>query len=249
MRNPLARLMNRAFYRSPAVRGLVAAALWPRLRKERPALAHLALFDETVDGPVQRDEALFLHAVLRVVRPRTVVEVGFLNGRSALNFLTALDPDARLYSFDVDPACAPIAQERLGNDPRFRFRNVGQDELTQEHIDGRLADFIFLDASHDFALNRETFRRLEDFMAPDALLAIHDTGTVPRNLFPAGHALLDTKENWIGDEYEGEPGERAFVNWLLDERPRFEQIHLHSRATVRCGITLVQRSAPLPRPG
>jgi hypothetical protein len=29
-----------------------------------------------------------------------VVEIGFLNGRSALNFLCALDADSRLYSFD-----------------------------------------------------------------------------------------------------------------------------------------------------
>ncbi len=41
------------------------------------------------------------------------------------------------------------------------------------------------------------------------------------------------------------PDERAFLNWLLDEHPEFSQIHFHSRQTVRCGITLLQRSAPL----
>jgi hypothetical protein len=31
--------------------------------------------------------------------------------------------------------------------------------------------------------------------------------------------------------------------------PGFSQIHLHSRNTLRCGITLLQRSEPLARPG
>jgi hypothetical protein len=43
------------------------------------------------------------------------------------------------------------------------------------------------------------------------------------------------------------PDERAFVNWLLDEHPEFSQVHFHSRRTTRCGITVLQRSEPLPR--
>jgi hypothetical protein len=52
----------------------------------------------------------------------------------------------------------------------------------------------------------------------------------------------------MDDEREVMPGERAFMNWLLDEHPEFSQVHLHSQRTVRCGITVLQRSAPLPRP-
>jgi predicted O-methyltransferase YrrM len=213
-----------------------------------PDLAHLTFFKETADGPVQRDEALLLHSLVRVVRPRTIVEIGFLRGHSAFNFLSALDADGRLYSFDIDPACEDCARELFGHDPRFVFRTRSQDGLTPEDIDGRLADFVFLDASHDPTLNQATFRRLLPLMSPDAILAIHDTGSVPRTLVPPQHWWLSSSEGWMEDEREVLPGERAFVNWLLDQHAEFSQIHLHSRRTVRCGITLLQRSAPLARP-
>jgi predicted O-methyltransferase YrrM len=239
---------RRAFYRSRFVRELVAAARWPRRRREAPDLAHLARFTERVDGPLQRDEALFLHSLVRVVRPRTIVELGFLHGHSAFNFLRALDSEGRLYSFDIDPACEARARELFGHDPRFVFRVRSQDALTSEDVDSRPVDFVFLDASHDLAVNQTTFALLRPMLSPDAILAIHDTGTVPRALFPEWHWLLDSPEGWVGDEYEGQPDERAFANWLLEEHPEFSQVHLHSRRTIRCGITLVQRSAPLARP-
>jgi hypothetical protein len=50
------------------------------------------------------------------------------------------------------------------------------------------------------------------------------------------------------DEREVLPDERAFVNWLLDHHAEFSQIHFYSRRTLRCGIALLQRSAPLARP-
>jgi len=244
----LRRPARRAFYRSRALRGLVAAARWPKLQRDLPDLAHLTLFKEAVTGSVQRDEALLLHSVVRVIRPRTIVEIGFLRGHSAFNFLRALDRDGRLYSFDIDPACAERARELLGHDPRFVFRTRSQDALTRIDIDGRLADFVFLDASHDLALNQATFERLLPMMEPDAILAIHDTGTVPRELVPTQHWWLSNSEGWLGDQREVLPSERAFVNWLLEQHPEFSQVHFHSRRTLRLGLTLVQRSAPLARP-
>jgi predicted O-methyltransferase YrrM len=243
----LRRPARRAFYRSRSLRGLVAAGRWPTQRRELPDLAHLTLFKETADGPVQRDEALLLHSLVRVIRPRTIVEIGFLRGHSAFNFLTALDADGRLYSFDIDPACEGCAQELFGHDTRFAFRTLSQDALTRRDIDGRLADFVFLDASHDLTLNQATFERLLPLMSPDAILAIHDTGAVPRALVPSQHWWLSSPEGWFGHEREVLPAERAFVNWLLEQHSEFSQIHFHSRHTIRCGITFVQRSAPLPR--
>jgi hypothetical protein len=200
------------------------------------------------NGPVQREEALFLYALLRVVRPRTVVEIGFLNGRSAHNFLRALDADGRLYSFDIDDECADRAHRLFGHDPRFTFRIRSQTDLTRDDIDGREADFIFLDGSHELTSNQAAFERLRMLMSPTAILAVHDTGSVPRGLFPPSDPLLNIEKGWVGDEYEGQPGERAFVNWLLAEHPEFSQVHFHSRRVIRCGITVLQRSAPLARP-
>src|SRR4051812_11393142 len=130
----------RAFYRRRVVREVAALARGPRSRRGAPDLAHLAFYEEEVEGPLQRDEALFLHALIRVIRPRTIVELGFYHGHSAFNFLRALDTDARLYSFDIDPACQDFVR-RFEHDPRFTFRLRSQDALTAEDIDGREADF------------------------------------------------------------------------------------------------------------
>jgi hypothetical protein len=38
----------------------------------------------------------------------------------------------------------------------------------------------------------------------------------------------------------------AFVDWILEVRPELAQIQLDSRHTVRHGMTLLHRRAPLP---
>lgn len=249
MHAALRRVLTRSFYRHRGVREAASLARKLAGRRTDPDVAHLTFYDDRALGPLQRDEALMLHGLVRVVRPRTVVEIGFLRGHSAFNFLTALDEDARLYSFDIKPVCAERARERFGHDPRLVYRERSQSELTPEDIDGRLAEFVFLDASHDLDLNKATFARLLPMLAPRAILAIHDTGSIPRRLLePLDHWALYSPDGWVEDHREVNAGERAFVNWLLAEHPEFAQLHLHSENAIRCGITLVQRSAPLPRP-
>jgi len=212
-------------------------------------LDHLGSYDELMNGPLQRDEALLLYALVRVVRPATVVEIGFLVGHGSRNLLRAMDPAARLYAFDIEARSQKAADELMAQDARLTFRLRSQTEIGPDDIEGRQADLVFLDASHDLALNQETFARLQSMMAPRGILAVHDTGAVPRPLMEAaGHWATEVPELWVDDECEVAPDERAFVNWILEEHPGWGQLHLHSRRTVRCGLTLLQRSAPLPRP-
>lgn len=239
---------RRAFFRTRAVREAYFGIRRLRSRESLPDLAHLAVFEEIARGPLMRDEALFLHGLIRVVRPKTVVEIGFFQGHSALNFLTALDADARLYSFDLDPACEQRAQALFAHDARLTFRTRSQDEISAADVEHRRVDFVFLDASHDFDRNQRTFARLEPLLADGAILAVHDTGTMPGRLMPDWHWFHQMPERWVGEDCEVMPGERAFVNWLLERHPGFSQIHFHSLHTLRCGITLLQRSGPLARP-
>jgi predicted O-methyltransferase YrrM len=239
---------RRAFYRSRLLRELAAVAKWPTIRHTAPDIAHLAFYSDQASGPIPRDEALFLHALLRVVRPETAVEIGFLHGDGAFNLLRALDTDARLYSFDNDPSCAQVAHRRFGHDPRFTYRTRAQEALEPADLDGRAAEFVFLDAAHDLVLNQRAFERLLSLMAPTAIVAVHDTGAIPGAFIPEGHPARRLAGQWIDDEFEHQPDERAFVNWLLEEHSEFSQIHLHTRRAARHGLTLLQRSVPLPRP-
>jgi predicted O-methyltransferase YrrM len=239
---------RRPFLRSRTVRELASAVRWIVRRPDTPDLAHLAFYEDATVGPVQADEALLLHALVRTVRPETVVELGFFRGDSSFNFLRALDLDARLYSFDIDPAAGERAAAKLGHDPRFAFRARGQETLTPADVDGRTVDFVFFDAAHDLDLNQRAFGRLLPLLSGDAILAVHDTGTLASRFLERPPNEHERAEHLVRDGYEHQPGERTFVNWLREEHPEFAQMHLHTHRYPRYGLTLLQRSKALPRP-
>jgi predicted O-methyltransferase YrrM len=241
---------QRAYYRHRAVRWLHFAlvGIRERFRGGYP-LAHLAAHaEEHAIGPVQRDEALLLFAVTRVLRPQVVVEVGFLGGQSAFNFLRALDPGATLYSFDISQSAEDIAAAMFSHFDNFHFRRVSQDAIGPEHIGGQRIDLVFLDASHDVKLNQRTFDRLAPMLQDDGVLIVHDTGAWPREHLTDRHraVAMGRPELWTaGDLFEHRREEREFVNWILEERPGFAQLHLHSRHTLRHGLTILQRRGTL----
>jgi predicted O-methyltransferase YrrM len=230
-------------YRSRIARDLAGLVL-NRRGEDALDLAHLSFYEPLASGPVQRDEALLLHALVKAIRPQTVVEIGFLHGHSAFNFLRALDRSARLYSFDIEPAAGDLARA-AAHDPRLEFRLRSQEQITASDLDGRTVDLVFLDGAHDLALNRATFENLLPLLAEDALFVVHDTGAFDPSAIP---------EEWgvdpeaVGEGIEHQPEERAFVNWLLDMHPEFAQVHVHSRNFIRHGMTLLQRTRSLPRP-
>jgi predicted O-methyltransferase YrrM len=242
---------RRLFYRSEIFRTTLLVVLWPWLRKRLPRLGHLAFYDEDAIGPVQREEALVLHALVRLLRPRVVVEIGFEGGLSAFNFLLALEPDAKLYTFDISDLSESTARTAFRHVPNFRFQRKSQDEITAADVDFQPVDLAFLDASHDFDVNIRTFERLETLLADDALVVVHDTGTWRRELFGGAQAeaARGWDQNWVrSDEYAHRPGERAFINWIRDVHPQFAQVNLHSRRALRNGMTVLQRSRPLSLP-
>ncbi|HEV2813283.1 MAG TPA: class I SAM-dependent methyltransferase [Solirubrobacteraceae bacterium] len=244
----LRRAYNRVWW-APRLRSVVTGRFF---RRDAIDTTHLHAYHEGpgVIGPVQSEEALVLYGLVRAVRPRTVVEFGFDQGRSAFNFLRALDADARLYSFDVRDEAAQLAGALFGGEERLRFVRKSQAEFEAVDVDGRAVDFVFLDASHDLGLNQETLRRVLPVLAPGAIVAIHDTGTLSRaTMAPALRAEADAVRSaqWVTeDAFEHQPGERATVNWLRDEHPELAQIHLHTHRVVRWGLTLLQRSERLP---
>jgi predicted O-methyltransferase YrrM len=242
----------RSFHRSPAARRLIYAYRWPRFRTRAFDLTHLAFFDEvSAAGPLQREEALLLYGLVRVLRPTVVVEFGFLGGRSALNFLTALAPGGTLYSFDIDAGSERTARRYFGDRPDFRFLPKSQADITAADVDGRPIDLAFIDASHDVEINRRTFERLESLLADDAVIVIHDTGTWAAEHMTPGHVQYAAGAPgwWLSaDEFVHQPGEREFVNWVREAHPEFSQVNLHTRRTLRHGMTILQRSRALSVP-
>jgi predicted O-methyltransferase YrrM len=215
-------------------------------------LSHLSVFGEPGDiGPVQRDEALLLYALTRVLRPRVIVEMGFLYGRSALNFLQAMPEGARLHSFDISEGAEEVARTQFAGAPNFTFHRTSQTDIEPAHVGGEPIDLVFLDAAHDLELNQRTWERLQTMLAPRATIAVHDTGTWSRKRMLAQHdayaATAGTQAGWLSDdEYQHQRDERLFVNWILETHPHFGTVHLHTTDTLRHGLTLLQRRDPLP---
>jgi len=241
----------REHFRKLYFRSKVFRHLAPWLIDDKPSpidCSHFRSYREDQIGPLQRDEALMMFALTRVLHPETIVEFGFLNGHSSLNFLLAIGPDCRVFSYDIADKSEEIAQRCLSHFKNFRFIKKSQTEFSPIDIENRKIDLCFLDASHDLALNLTTLDLIQSQLSPMAIIAIHDTGVWHRRFLRDHHlAFIDSDVGrelgaWIDKErYQPCVEERQFVNTLMERYPEFSQIHLHSDHTFRHGLTLLQK--------
>ena len=209
------------------------------------SLNHLRYFRDSEIGPIQRDEALLLYAIVKMVDPKTIVEFGFYKGHSAINFLKAMSADAKLYSYDMSDTAKQLSEKI--EDSRFKFIFKSQTEFAHSDVDNRMIDLAFFDAAHDFQLNVATFEKLMGSLSARALIVVHDTGAWYGDFkglkTPQGHFLNGSASSG----YIHQPGERAFVNYIRENMKDFDQIHMHSTSKFRHGMTVLQRNAkPLP---
>ena len=218
-------------------------------RTQAIKIFHLLSYRENdAIGPLQRDEAIALFGIVRALRPKVTVEFGFFHGHSAFNFLQALPDDGRLYSYDIDAESSRRAMTEFNFDRRFTFISKSQTDFDPADIGNQEINFIFFDAAHELALNITTFHRIVSHLAPEGMLAIHDTGLWHRSHFAPIHEAF-VRENpgeWKSEDlYAHQPGERAFIDWILAEHPEFSAIHFHSTRTLRHGFSLLQRQRRL----
>jgi predicted O-methyltransferase YrrM len=195
--------------------------IW-RMHQSGIRVGYLGFYpEESAFGPLQREEALMVAALVRVVRPKTIVEFGFSRGHSALNFLEAMPKDSKLFSFDIDPSSRDIAAACFAQDDRFTYHHKSQTDFLSSDICERTIDCCFIDAAHDLGLNQRTWNQILPSLAPNALVLVHDTGTWRRrHLTPAFAEYASQRpDNWLSaDEFQPHPDEREFVNWVCGRR-------------------------------
>ena len=215
------------------------------LIRNKYSLSHLKHFNDHTIGPIQRDEALLLYALVKTVDPKTILEFGFYQGYSAMNFLKAMSPDAKLYSYDISETSLRIAKKIP--DKRLKFVFKSQADFESSDIDDRLIDLVFFDASHDFSLNVVTLEKVRGYLNDRALIIVHDTGAHYGDMkglkTPKGYFLGGP----VSSSYIHQPDERRFVNYIKTNIKDFDQIHFHSTTKFRHGLTVLQRNtSPLP---
>jgi predicted O-methyltransferase YrrM len=243
-------ILRKAYFHSRFSRWI---ARW-LIRDERSPLdfSQILSIRELQIGPIHRDEAVFLFGLTRILRPRTIVEFGFMNGHSALNFLLAADPECQVFSYDITGRSEGIARRCFGRRHNFAFIRKSQADFSPEDIGNREIDLCFLDASHEFELNLKTFELIRPRLSDAAIVAVHDTGVWQQRFLKGEHRTFINSNagqrtgRWIDAErYQPAVSERLFVNTLAQKCPEYSQIHFHSAFALRNGITLLQKAAPL----
>lgn len=159
---------------------------------------------------VHKDEAGLLYAITKMTAPRVVVEFGTLSCLTAVNFLNAMDENSLLYTIDIN---TPVELKTI-KDRRLTFLKKDQTAFLASDIDNRKIDLAYIDASHDFELNKMTYNAIIKSMSQGSYIILHDTS-----------------------KWAGQKGERMFADWL---GCRHHRIDFHCDRKRRWGITVFQ---------
>lgn len=185
-------------------------------------------------GPILDEEKDLLQAIIKMHNPDVVVEFGFFWGKSSLAMLEVMHEDALLYSYDKDRK-EDDALKKMNNHPHFKFFKKDQTEFHPIDVNYAKIDLVFIDASHNFDKNCQTYQLLLPFLAERAIIIVHDTGLWKENYYNV---------NWGKNVYAGfshNPEERRFVNWIHLNYPEWQQIHLNNTKRLNHGMTIMQR--------
>lgn len=200
-------------------------------------LSHLTQPEsQDVSGPIQDDEALFLYALIRGMRLKTIFELGGLNGYSAINFLKAVGSEGVVFTCDINQV---VSQSR-----NHIVITKNAMDVTVSDLDGTLVELIFFDC-HVYKEQMFLFSRLRDFGVVDdkTIIALHDTNTHPFKTADWSYPIKD-------GGYVHQPAERKMVNDFVTMGYHAFCLHTtpskHSSAfPVRHGLTVMSRFTPL----
>ena len=215
-----------------------------RRRRNKLGLNYLDLYTENSIGPIQQSEAVLLHAICMVARPRVILEFGFLSGDSSFVFIKANDLRTNVYSVDCEQSRKYIASIRFGSLKNFKLITKMQEEIAPEDYDFRMIDIVFFDGSHDFQSNIITFKKIENDLSPSALVIVHDTGVWARNHMELIHqefTMNKPSDFWDenGDFYH-QLEERFFMKWLLQQG--WSGVNFFTKSTLRHGLCVFQKN-------
>jgi len=213
---------------------LLLPAFVPEHERCAPQLPAEMIHDyvnQDVSGPIQADEAIFLHSLIRTTGARRVLELGGLAGYSASVFLHAVSCHAsrRVYTVDLHPV--------RSQGPHHTTLQKNAITLTMADVDHEKIDVVFLDC-HAFYATKHTVENMiqNQMLSENALLVLHDTGQ---------HKRKARQHSWSRD-YVHQPVERVFAQYMGQRGWQRVSFHDDFRPRGgRHGITVLQRPANL----
>ena len=143
----------------------------------------LHLEQEMISGGL---EGQFLRLIVRIVRPKRVLEIGTFTGYSAMAMAEALDADAELIGCEFDSYAAEFARRHLTNAGfENRVKIFEGDALeTLASLDGQF-DLVFIDADKTGYLNYYNLLFSHNLVSSGSLILI-DNSLYQGEVYSAG---------------------------------------------------------------
>jgi caffeoyl-CoA O-methyltransferase len=170
---------------------------------------------------VGRIEGQFLATLVRLLGARRILELGTFTGYSSISMASALPPDGRIITCDVDPEATAIARRYMdesGHGDKIEIR-LGPALETIEALEGPF-DLVFIDADKP--------NYVSYYEAALPLLA-------DRGLLIADNVL------WSGRVVEEDGDESTRAIKAFNEHVRSDSRVVSVMLSVRDGMTLVQK--------
>jgi caffeoyl-CoA O-methyltransferase len=171
-------------------------------------------------------EGRLLTALVAMLRPRLVLEIGTFTGYSALSMAEALPPDGRIVTCDISEEHVAIAREHIARTPYADRIEIllGPAQQSVEGLQGPF-DLVFIDADKGGYLGY--YEAVLPKLAPDGVILVDNVLWSGRVVDPAVDDDDDTKAI------------RAFNDHVAAD-DRVEVVLL----TVRDGVSLIRRRGP-----
>jgi len=136
----------------------------------------------------------FIYALVRLVKPKNVLETGTWLGGGAVAVARALADNGRgkLVTLEIDPECCAFARGRVKTYGLTERVNVIETK-TLEYKPDQEVDFLFLDSAID--IRGAEFRHFQPHLRPGSLVVFHDTSSIHTIVRKQIDELVD--EGWL----------------------------------------------------
>jgi len=173
-------------------------------------------------GSLWSVEGKFLYALIRLVQPELVVEIGTHRGCSTTHFATALDINGKgeIVSLDLAEGVGDLIPAKLREVVSLVAAN-GADWLAEQPDES--IDIIYEDADHSTETSRDVALLAQKKLKPGGFLIVHDAahdyawvGDGAQITSPVGETIRRGLTAALGDQYRvyrTDPSDCGFALW------------------------------------
>ena len=115
-----------------------------------------------------------LKMLVRMIRPKAILEIGTFSGYSAISMAEGLDPDGRLYTFEINDEMEDFTRPWIeGSDVADKIDFIIGDALTEAPKLGIVFDMVFMDG--DKRTYRDCYEMAMGILRPGGFILADNT--------------------------------------------------------------------------